>query len=205
MSTTKPVEVVNGISADALGSIAKRLIRRLGDSSFSRLLDEDEERQAINTLKINEADLNALVQFSAYVFEEAAYQTQEPDSFEAHLNESLGVLPKHASVMRNVWESEATAYIGRLREKHLLGSKILSDTTWTTHLCVATSDDDPASTKGPPRSKSDKKNTQATSVFNLHMNNDSEPPLAIEFSHQELYAFFQKLQDIQHGIDSLSS
>eukprot|EP00634_Sargassococcus_sp_CCMP2135_P006323 CAMPEP_0198661514 /NCGR_PEP_ID=MMETSP1467-20131203/42274_1 /TAXON_ID=1462469 /ORGANISM="unid. sp., Strain CCMP2135" /LENGTH=208 /DNA_ID=CAMNT_0044397955 /DNA_START=45 /DNA_END=671 /DNA_ORIENTATION=- len=197
------VAAVHKVSVDALGSIAKRLIRRLGESK--QLLTEEEERQACTTLKLSTAELQALLEFSAYVFEQAAYQMQRPEQFEAHLAATYGVAPAHATALRHVWEAEATGYVNRLRDQHILGAKVLRDTTWTTHLCVAKSADASSATK----------KTESTAIFQFHFDEDQkasssssgggDSSLAVECSHQELYGFFQKLQDIQRTIDNLSS
>lgn len=196
------VRVVQKIPTDALSSIAKRLIRRLGKEE--ELLTAEEEQQACGTLKLTAEELQTLVEFSAYVFEQGAYQMQQPEQFEKNLV-SQGIAKAHAGALRSVWEAEATAYVGRLRDQHIIGANVLTDTTWTTHLCVAKSNGD--STK-----------TDATAIIEFHFGDEKpaskdddttqrpkDDTLAVECSHSELFTLFQKLQDIQRTIDRLSS
>jgi len=185
------VAAVQKISVEALGSIAKRLIRRLGTEE-KQLLTEEEQRQACATLKVSTAELQAVLEFAAYVFEQAACQMQRPEPFETHVA-TYGVDAPRAAALRQVWEAEATAYVNRLRDQHILGANVLRDTTWTTHLCVANSAEN-ANNK-----------TESTAIFEFHFADPQASSLAVECSHQELFGFFQKLQDIQSTIDNLSS
>jgi len=193
--SSEAVKVVQGIPSEALSSIAKRLLRRLGDRSHKQLLTAEEEKQACSTLQVSTKDLEALVEFSAYIFEQAAYQMQQPDHFEDILAATHGVDKERAAALRKVWEAEATGYVNRLRDQHILGRNVLRDTTYTTQLCVAESDAEGNQGKG----------TESTAIFEFHIGPDQTDNLAVECSHQELYGFFQKLQDIQRTIDNLSA
>ncbi|KAJ8598863.1 hypothetical protein CTAYLR_010666 [Chrysophaeum taylorii] len=194
-SLTEALSVANAMPAEAFKSISRRVVRRLGDPRAVKLLTAAEEEQACSTLGLTGAQVAALLELCAYIFEQAAYQMQRPDQFEEHAKTSIGLAPDKASAARQVWEAEATAYVARLRERHVLGPQVLRDTTWATHLCLA--------------HKTDTKsiNDSSTAVFDLHLADDkaSDDHLVFEASHQELYGFFQKLQDVQRAIDNLSS
>lgn len=127
---------------------------------------------------------------------------QRPEQFEQHLTSSIQLSAAHAAAARQVWETEAAAYVARLRERHVLGSRILCDTTWSTQLSLAQ--------KASTVKKS--MNESSTAIFDLHLADDenmhaakAKEHIILESSHADLYDFFLKLQDIQRTIDKLSS
>lgn len=201
-SLSEAVKISNAMPVEAFKSISRRVVRRLADPSHDSLLTASEEKQACSTLGLSSEQLSALIGVCAYIFEQAAYQMQRPEQFEQHLATSMPFSAAHAAAARQVWETEAGAYVARLRERHVLGSRVLCDTTWSTQLSLAS------------RASTVKKsiNESSTAILDLHLADDKnvhaakpKEHLVLESSHADLYAFFLKLQDIQRTIDKLSS
>lgn len=196
-TASSAVGTLNAMPVEAFKSIARRVIRRLGSPEEASLLTRAEEQQACATLGLTTDALSALVDLCAFVFEQAAYQMQRPEQLEQHVASSLGVATAQAAAARQVWETEAAAYVSRLRGKHMLGRRILRDTTWRTQLCLATK-------AGGRKATSE----SSTAVLDLELGDEkggSPERLVAEASHAELYTFFLQLQDIQGRIDQLSS
>ena len=130
------------------------------------------------------------------------YSIEKPDALERRLVDDVGVDAAHAAATKAVWAAEAAAYVGALRERHIVGPRVLKDSSWELHLTMAESGG--VSRKDP------------TAIFELDLAPHDAPSgdgardapgaevLSVECSHAELYDLFGTLQDIQAAIDQLN-
>ena len=131
------------------------------------------------------------------------YSIEKPDALERRLVDDVGVDAAHAAATKAVWAAEAAAYVGALRERHIVGPRVLKDSSWELHLTMAES--------GGGVSRKD-----PTAIFELDLAPHDAPSgdgardapgaevLSVECSHAELYDLFGTLQDIQAAIDQLN-
>ena len=131
------------------------------------------------------------------------YSIEKPDALERRLVDDVGVDAAHAAATKAVWAAEAAAYVGALRGRHIVGPRVLKDSSWELHLTMAES--------GGGVSRKD-----PTAIFELDLAPHDAPSgdgardapgaevLSVECSHAELYDLFGTLQDIQAAIDQLN-
>jgi len=190
--------LVNSIPEKKFPLLLKRILERLGERSGAAFFDEAEEAQLGSVLGVSAKDLRSLCELCAFVFESAAYAVQRPEALERQLLGD-GVDAPHAAIFKAVWANGATAYVGALRERHILGPRVVTASAWAMHLTMAESGD--ASRRKDP-----------TALLELdlspHDAAPGDPPaevLAVECGHAELYDLFGDLQKVQKAIDRLSS
>ena len=202
-ASAETMRLVNGVPLKKFPRLLKRIIERLGESSGSAFFDGAEEQQLTTMLSVSQRELRGICELCAYVFEQAAYSIQKPDVLEAKLSGEMGMAPDHAAAAKQVWASEAATYVAALRERHMVGPRVVKDSSWEMHLTMA-------------ESGGGAKRKDPTAIFELDLAPHDAPPdahrgapgsevLNVECSHAELYDLFNTLQGIQSTIDQLAS
>jgi len=164
----------------------------------------------------------------SYVFEQAAYHTIRPAALPPLLEAALWDAT-HSAAVGKAWEEGAASIVASLKEHTMTGPKTLVGSQYRLHLVMAesnlsrlqdpvalfelalapTNNADAAATPAPataPASKSPGSSSSAGKAPSAATSTSSVPgpeALALEFTHSELYDFFQKLERVQEQLDAL--
>lgn len=149
---------------------------------LQKLIQKQVEKQEI--FDLNKKDSYLLFDSCSYVFEQALYNSIDANTLFAQLEES-GV--NKSKEFAAVWKEYGKSYQQKISEKGI-GNESLQDITYR------------LSIKMSQESLSKQKNTTCLFEFKFGEQND---PLLVEFSKDELYQFFLKLEQIQGQLDTL--
>ena len=156
----------------------------------------EEEAKLQTMLSLTQPQLHAVLTACAFMFEQAAYQAADGAALAAALAEA-GMAEEQTAATVGVWESHSKALLDALRNKTLGGPSVLAGSSWRMDLQVGMD--------------GLTKLTEPTSVFELALAAANAEPgkapeetFAVEFAHDELYAFFLKLERVQEQLDALS-
>jgi len=137
------------------------------------------------------------------VLPKAAYHTIRPGALPEVLAES-GLDEAHAQVLAEVWQRRASELIAKLKENSMGGPLTLRSSQYRLHLVIGdgnlTQLQDPSAIFEFELSGS----SAGRSSNSAFLGGPEAERLALEFSHQELYNFFSKLDRIQGQLDALS-
>lgn len=192
------------MNPDKFPLVLQRVIRKLHLKS-GKIFSEAEEAQLQALLSLNATNLHTVLEVCSYVFEQGAYHNAGVDKLGAQLK-LAGVIDDSVEAFQRVWGSDGAAFMAALKERTLGGPLVLSSTKWQMGMQLGST--------GAARA-------QATaSLFEFSLSNPddaaeaaaagggAEAPVAekffVEFSHDQLYDFFMKMEKVQEQIDALS-
>ena len=183
----------NKIPASKFPLVLKRILQKLHIKNASSFTPAEASQLAsgFGLTPLELADCLAALQ---HAFSRAAYSAVKPAALAATcVGASMG--EEHGEMMAKAWEAEAAGVVKRLRESAVVGApKVLENTDWS--LSVNMSSSTLTSTK----------TASARFEFDLAVPNGGgeEETLAVEFSHEELYELFKKLEQVQGQLDELT-
>jgi len=188
--------LVNRINAQKFPVMLTRILGKLHLRN-TQIFSDAEREQLCEMFSLNATDMETVLQACAYVFEQAAYHIIRPDVLSEQLHEA-GMDDEHCEAISTVWAESATEFVGKLKQQTMSGPLQLSGSQYRLHLMMGESQ---LSTLQEP-----------TALFQFALGNPEASAaadrvgeeLVVEFSHSELYGFFQKLENIQQQLDRLS-
>mmetsp|Transcript_156771 Transcript_156771/g.380773 ORF Transcript_156771/g.380773 Transcript_156771/m.380773 type:complete len:223 (-) Transcript_156771:54-722(-) len=199
------VGVINGVAADKFPLVLVRVIRKL-HLKAERIFSDAEEAQLMALLSLSSAALHTALECASYVLEQAAYRNSGVDALASELK-AAGFSDAHVASFQRVWGSEGRGFMDKLRARSLGGPLVLSATKWQMSLQLGSS--------GASRAK----DTSALFEFSLAHADDAAASAAaggsapapeaasrfkLEFSGDQLYDFFARLEQVQEQLDALS-
>ncbi|KAK2152900.1 hypothetical protein LSH36_315g03082 [Paralvinella palmiformis] len=188
-SIKKAVDVINNVNPNKFPLVLSRIIQKL-HLKDERTFTEDEEKKLETALSLNESDLQLLIETCEFFLQQAAYHTSKPAVLQSQL-EQLGLTEDKVSAIVTTWQNGAKEVLERLRHR-MLSPKQLDSVKWKLSLVMGSSTK--AKTKLPV----------ATLELGMKNENTDNDNLQMEFTHEELYKFYDQLETIQSQIDSLS-
>ncbi|XP_028270312.1 COMM domain-containing protein 10 [Parambassis ranga] len=184
------VTFINTIDVNKFSRLISRIIQKLhlkGERTFS----EEEEQKLQAALSLDKHALNLVLETSAFILEQAVYHNVKPASLQQQL-EVLHLHPDKAEVFSQTWATTGPELVERLK-RNMFAPKKLEYVGWHLNLQMAQS------------SQARLKSPSAVLQLGLH-NEDSEVQenVFVEFNHQELLEFYNKLETVQGQLDSLT-
>lgn len=189
-SMKKAVSLINEIDIGRFPRLLTRILQKLhlkAESSFNA--EEEEKLQAAFCLE--KQDLHLVLETISFVLEQAVYHSVKPAALQQQL-ESIHLRQDKAEAFVNAWSAMGQETIEKFRQRILAPHK-LETVGWQLNLQMAHS------------ARAKLKNPQA--VLQLGVSNEDSKSLEkvlLEFSHKELYEFYNKLETIQAQLDSLT-
>jgi len=186
------VQAINSIPTDKIPLILQRIIRKLHLKN-EKPFTEAEEQQLQSAFSLSESQVQSALDGIAFIFEQAAYFGLNPQVLTSQL-EKVGIVTQKLSAFETVWKQEAKELVIKLRGKSLAPFQ-LETVNWRLHLQVGQSN--------LFRLK------EPSAVFEFGLTSTSETTkqanerLTMEFTHEELEDFFQRLETIQEQLDNL--
>ena len=193
-SFREAVVLINAIAAGKYRLLLERLLSKL-HTRAERAFTDAEESKLMAMLSVTRPQLDTILEASGFIFQQAAYQSVEPERLAELLGE-MGVAQANAAAASSVWAAKGAAFVRKLKEASLGGPKVLAATDWHMHLMM--------SEAGLARLK------DPSAVFELTLERPDKPDgeqerIGVEFSHGELYDLFGKLETIQEQLDALGA
>lgn len=189
-SIKEAVTFINAIDVNKFSRLISRIIQKLhlkGERTFS----EEEEQKLQTALSLDKQALNLVLETAAFILEQAVYHNIKPASLQQQL-EAVHLNPDKAEVFSQTWSTSGPELVEGLKH-NIFAPKKLDYVGWQLNLQMAQSSQ--ARLKSP------------SAVLQLGLRNeDSEVQenVFVEFNHQELLEFYNKLEIVQGQLDSLT-
>ncbi|KYO48836.1 COMM domain-containing protein 10 isoform X3 [Alligator mississippiensis] len=190
VSVRKAVSLINGTDTGKFPRLLSRILQKLhlkAESNFS----EDEEEKLLAAFSLEKQDLLLVLETISFILEQAVYHNLKPATLQQQL-ESIHLDQDKAEAFASAWAAAGQDTIEKFRQR-ILASQKLETIGWQLNLQMAQS------------AQAKLKSPQA--VLELGVSNEDSKNLKkvfVEFSHQELYEFYNKLETIQAQLDSLT-
>lgn len=189
-SIKEAMTFINAIDVNKFARLISRILQKLhlkGERTFS----EEEEQKLQAALSLDKHGLSLMVETAAFILEQAVYHNVKPASLQQQL-EAVHMSSDKAEIFSQAWATNGPALVERLKHS-IFTPKKLESVGWQLNLQMAQSSQ--ASLKSP------------SAVLQLGLTSeDSEVQenVFVEFNHQELLEFYNKLEIMQGQLDSLT-
>ncbi|XP_028661098.1 COMM domain-containing protein 10 [Erpetoichthys calabaricus] len=189
-SIKEAVVLINGIDSGKFPRLLSRILQRLHlkvERSFS---DEEEEKLQM-ALSLEKSNLHLVIETVSFILEQAVYHNIKPASLQQQL-ENIHLSPEKAEAFTQIWATSGQESIEKFRQR-MFAPKKLESIGW--QLSLQMSQSSQAKVKSP------------CAVLELGINSeDSEDSekMFLEFDHNNLLHFYNKLETIQSQLDSLT-
>ncbi|XP_041793589.1 COMM domain-containing protein 10 [Chelmon rostratus] len=189
-SIKEAVTFINVIDVNKFSRLISRIIQKLhlkGERTFS----EEEEQKLQAALSLDKQALNLVLETAAFILEQAVYHNVKPASLQQQL-EAVHLNPDKAEMFAQTWAAAGSELVERLKH-NIFAPKKLEYVGWQLNLQMAQSSQ--ARLKSP------------SAVLQLGLRSeDSEVQenVFVDFNHQNLLEFYNKLEIVQGQLDSLT-
>ncbi|KAM8759700.1 COMM domain-containing protein 10 [Acanthopagrus schlegelii] len=189
-SIKEAVTFINAIDANKFSRLISRIIQKLhlkGERTFS----EDEEQKLQVALSLDKQALNLVLETAAFILEQAVYHNMKPASLQQQL-ETVHLNPEKAEMFSQAWASAGPELVEKLKH-NVFAPKKLEYVGWQLNLQMARSSQ--ARLKSP------------SAVLQLGLRSEEsevQENVFVDFNHQELLEFYNKLEIVQGQLDSLT-
>ncbi|XP_026855552.1 COMM domain-containing protein 10 isoform X1 [Electrophorus electricus] len=190
-SIREAVTYINAVDSSKFSRLLSRILQKLhlkGERSFS----EDEEQKLQTALALEKQALHLVLETTSFLLEQAVYHNVKLPSLKQQL-ENIHVSPDKAEAFCQAWASAGPDMVEKIRQR-IFAPKKLEHIGWQFNLQMARSSQ--AKLKAPH------------AVLDLGVQDEDklecQQNIFVEFSHQELLEFYNKLEMIQAQLDSLT-
>merc|ERR1712137_6232 len=187
------IQLMNEVEESKFPLLLNRIIKKLHMKKEEPFTEEEKE-QLINVLGLEMAQLTSVLDACSFIFQQAAYYSLPPNRLANQLHEA-DLEQAQCIAFQKVWKVEGPSFISELKDQSLV-PKVLDTIKYQLHLQMAQSN--------LSRLK------EPTALFEISL--DSTDPengvpaekVRIEFTHDQLFEFYQQLERIQSQLDQLS-
>ncbi|XP_075582943.1 COMM domain-containing protein 10 isoform X2 [Pelecanus crispus] len=215
-SIRRAVSLLNAVDPGRFPRLVSRLLQKLHLKAESSFSEEEEEKLQI-AFSLEKQDLHLVLETISFILEQAVYHNLKPASLQQQL-QSIHLDQDKAEAFASAWAAAGQDTIEKFRQRVLTPQK-LETIGWQLNLQMAESmqaklkspravlelgvsnedskRNDSADTRGRTRAEAVPGQLARESGANLKK-------VFVEFSHQELFEFYNKLETIQAQLDSLT-
>mmetsp|Transcript_28627 Transcript_28627/g.50407 ORF Transcript_28627/g.50407 Transcript_28627/m.50407 type:complete len:205 (-) Transcript_28627:201-815(-) len=191
------VALTNKLDQKRFPKVLARIIAKLGDAKAVKIFTEEEEEQLSGILGLEPTELEMVLSLSRYVFEQAAYHNTTGKKLLVALT-GAGMTEGMAEIYSTVWHGSKKSLVKRLQTFTLGTPNVLLGTDWQFHLNMS--------------SQTIEKEKELKAVLRLTLGKaagageeeDDEPDVCMELGREGLTNLYEKLEIIQHQLDSLT-
>ncbi|GFR32445.1 COMM domain-containing protein 10 [Trichonephila clavata] len=180
------VTFINDLDSSKFPLLLTRILQKI--HLKEEVFTKEESAKLEISLSVDQEQLKLILQTLTFIFQQAAYHLAKPAVLSQQL-QLLDINGEKVSTIVQAWVSNAKTVIDKLKRKTIT-SKQLSDVNWELRLQTAQS------------SMSKLKNPVGLIELALDSNEKVEK-LQMEFSHKELYSFYNQLETVQSQLDAL--
>ncbi|KAL4660871.1 COMM domain-containing protein 10 [Arapaima gigas] len=189
-SIKEAVSHINAIDLNKFSRLLSRIFQRL-HLKEECLFSKEEEEKLQSALSLEKQSLNLVVETVSFVIEQAVYHNVKPASLKQQL-ENLHLHQDKVDAFSQAWAIAGPDTIEKFRQK-IFAPRKLEHVGWQLNLQMGHST--LAKLKAP----------SAVLEFGVSNENSEAPEkLFVQFSHQELLEFYNKLEVVQAQLDSLT-
>ena len=181
------VTLINGLDSSRFPLLLSRIIGKL-TLKGEKLFSEDEQTKLCSAFNVDNNSLQSILDTSVFILEQAAYHTAKPAIFTQQLK-NIQLSDDKVEMFVNVWTTHGKSITEELKQRSLT-PKQLDSVKWKLNLQIAES------------SKSKVKTPSAVVELGLKGSKESEN-ICLEFTHDELYSFYDQLEKIKSQLDAL--
>ncbi|CAE1307685.1 COMMD10 [Acanthosepion pharaonis] len=188
-SIKKAVGFINELDSKLFMPLLSRILQKI-HLKDERSFTEEEEEKLQSTFNLPANDLELLLETLEFFLQQAAYHLAKPAVLTQQLL-SLDINEDKVNIIVEAWTTHAKNVLQKLGQRTLAPNQ-LSDINWRLNLEMA----------NMGRSKMKLPNA----MFELKVTQEDmqqKEKIHLEFSHDELYAFYNQLETIQRQIDNL--
>uniref|UniRef100_A0A1A8CJA2 COMM domain containing 10 n=1 Tax=Nothobranchius kadleci TaxID=1051664 RepID=A0A1A8CJA2_NOTKA len=189
-SIKEAVTFINEIDANKFPRLISRIIQKLhlkGERTFS----EEEEQKLQAALSLDKRALNLVLETSAFILEQAAYHNIKPAALQQQL-EVIHLNTEKAEVFSQSWAAAGPELVEKLK-RNIFAPKKLEHVGWQLNLQMAQS------------SQTRLKSPSAVLQLGIKSeDSEAQENVFVEFNHQQLLEFYNKLEVVQGQLDSLT-
>ncbi|XP_064474538.1 COMM domain-containing protein 10-like isoform X2 [Ornithodoros turicata] len=186
-SLRRAVQLINRLDDSKFGALLSRILQKLhlkDERSFS----EEEEQKLQKAFSLSNDELTLVLDTLSFILEQAAFHTAKPSVLHAQL-EDLELSEAKVNCIVQAWSSTAKQVIERLKRRTIAEHQ-LSDVNVELRV------------QGAQRTASHMKSPKA--LMDLVVSSGAaHDHLLLQFSHQQLYNLYTKLEQIQAHLDTL--
>ncbi|CAG2236885.1 COMMD10 [Mytilus edulis] len=199
----RAVTLINNLGSSKFPLLLTRILQKL-HLKDERTFSEEEEEKLQGSLELAGPDLELVLQSLEFFLQQAAYHTAKPGVFSQQLKQ-IEVEEEKVQVIVEAWANSAKDVITKLRQRTIVRNRLelqhflvmnqfeLESVNWRLNLQMAQSN------------KAKMKMPNAMFEFNVTDENTTEKEnIKVEFTHDELYMFYNQLETIQKQLDCLS-
>jgi hypothetical protein len=180
--------LINGLEAGRFGVILGRILPKLHLKEESAFTPEEVEKLPA-ALKLEPKDVELVLDTSTFILQQTAYHLAKPAVLGQQL-QKIGLEEDKIEVFVGAWSTQGKAVVEKLQSRTFY-PKQLEEVKWRLNLQLAQS----------TRTKMKLPNA----LFELSVTDgEKKDKVRLEFTHEELYKFYEKLETIQSQLDSLS-
>lgn len=189
-SIKQAVSIINTMDAGKFPRLLSRILQKLhlkAEQSFN----EEEEEKLQAAFSLDKQSLKLVLETISFILEQAVYHNLKTPVFRQQL-ENIHLEQSKIEAFASVWENAGLETVEKFRQRTLTPRK-LETTAWQLNLQMAQS------------TQARMKSPQA--VLELGVSTEDTKNLEkifVEFNHQELLEFYNKLETIQAQLDSLT-
>lgn len=187
---SQAVKLINEADDESLSKLIPKICKNLCFKDDSTLSD-DERAKIQSVFDMDILDVSLFLEAIEFVFQQAAYYGMKGKVLGKNLLK-VSMDESKCKLFVDVWSDFAKVVIDSMR-KHSFATKQLDSVDW--HLGIQLSQDN----------KTEQKHTTSLFHFNL-LDNSSQmiEKVDLEFTHEELLEFYEKLEVLQGQLDALS-
>jgi len=186
----KAVQLINSLDTAKFPLLLSRIVQKL-HLRDERAFSEDEEEKLQVSLGLESDDLHIVLETCAFILEQAAYHNAKGQVLKQQL-QNIELADEKVQALVDLWTSNGKSVVEKLKQRSL-APKQLEAVNWRLNLQMAQSN--MTKMKLP------------NAMFELSLASGSQgvkEQVHLEFTHEELYAFYNQLETIQSQLDSLS-
>lgn len=186
-SLLQAVNLINRLDDGKFSALLARILHKL-HSKDERILSEEEELRLQKAFAMTAKDVALVLETLSFILEQAAFHVAKPQVLQVQLA-ALELSDNKVQCLVQAWGANAKQVVERLKH-HSLAVKQLRDVSW--ELQVRGSQRHAARTKTPH-----------ALVDLLVSGGAAHDHLLLQFSHQQLFNLYTKLEHIQAQLDGL--
>ena len=186
----KAIRFINGIENSKFRLLIQRIVQKLHLKTETYFKDEEIEKLE-KSFELSAENINLIISFIEFVFLQSAYFTIKPNHLEVKLS-NLKLDEEKSLLIIEFWKENAKDIVDKIRETKSISHKKLIDIRWRLNLQLASD------------LKAKQKLTNALIEFQVDKedSSDSKENVIVEFTRDELYEFFLKLDNFINEIQS---
>ncbi|KAK6631249.1 hypothetical protein RUM44_005775 [Polyplax serrata] len=184
----KSIKVINSIEEGKFPLLLSRIAQFLsGGGTTPKPFTSLEEDKLQSSLEITKLDVQILIDGLIELFKACAYTVIKPVILSEHLEKRLSMNAKKAEIFVQVWASSARAIVDNFKQK-----PYFPQLNHVSYLVTVEATSNSAAKEKIPKAQ-----------LQLGVVKDSKRrEVNLEFSHEELYDFYKKLEQIQSQLDA---